>query len=150
LRRVATLCREGLAGVALLGALTLACGDSSGEGGSSPPSRTTDSTLKVTLDEWEIDAPAEAASGAVELDVSNEGRSPHELLVVRSELPADQLPRTSNRADEDRLEVVGRLKELRRGESGRAALELAPGRYVLLCNIPGHYPLGMRTALTVR
>ena len=29
-------------------------------------------------------------------------------------------------------------------------LTLAPGRYELICNLPGHYAAGMFTELTVR
>lgn len=33
--------------------------------------------------------------------------------------------------------------------SGWVTLDLQPGRYELLCNLPGHYRAGMYTELTV-
>ena len=35
------------------------------------------------------------------------------------------------------------------GSSSWATLELKPGRYELVCNLPGHYSAGMYTVLTV-
>ena len=35
------------------------------------------------------------------------------------------------------------------GSAGWVTLDLAPGRYELVCNLPGHYAAGMYTLLTV-
>jgi len=36
------------------------------------------------------------------------------------------------------------------GKTRRLALGLKPGKYVLICNVPGHYQAGMRVGFTVR
>jgi uncharacterized cupredoxin-like copper-binding protein len=54
--------------------------------------------------------------------------------------------------DEDALErdTVGGLEAGKPGKLRTLRLHLVPGRYVLICNMTGHYLGGMHTALTVR
>jgi uncharacterized cupredoxin-like copper-binding protein len=35
------------------------------------------------------------------------------------------------------------------GKSAAVTLDLTPGKYVFICNVAGHYQLGMHTAFTV-
>ncbi|WP_166788289.1 MULTISPECIES: sulfocyanin-like copper-binding protein [Cryobacterium] len=35
------------------------------------------------------------------------------------------------------------------GAASWVTMDLAPGRYEVLCNLPGHYPAGMYSELTV-
>ncbi len=41
------------------------------------------------------------------------------------------------------------MPETEPGESGQVTLHLNPGTYILFCNIPGHYAMGMWTLLKV-
>jgi uncharacterized cupredoxin-like copper-binding protein len=45
---------------------------------------------------------------------------------------------------------VGEVSETKAGASKTAAIELKPGQYVFVCNIPGHYKGGMFGRLTVQ
>jgi uncharacterized cupredoxin-like copper-binding protein len=45
---------------------------------------------------------------------------------------------------------LGEVPELDPGKSGRLALRLSRGKYLLLCNVPGHFQLGMHKVLVVR
>ena len=69
--------------------------------------------------------------------------------MIRSDLPADGLSVAGGRVDESGLDVVGRIPEFAGGTSASMTFDLTPGNYVLICNIPGHYGLGMATTLTV-
>jgi uncharacterized cupredoxin-like copper-binding protein len=40
------------------------------------------------------------------------------------------------------------VEDITAGSTRDLTVDLQPGRYVLVCNIPGHYKLGMHTALT--
>jgi uncharacterized cupredoxin-like copper-binding protein len=91
------------------------------------------------------------AAGSVALNIKNNGPSAHELLAFRTDLPEDQLPLGSDgRINEDALpKVVDTDTDLPSGTTRRLNAPLAPGRYVLACNLQNHYRLGMHTALTV-
>ena len=65
----------------------------------------------------------------------------------RTHLPP-QLPTTGDaKAKEDGL--VKQVKSLPVGKVSVVTADLAAGKYVIICNIAGHYQLGMRAALTV-
>ncbi len=119
-----------------------------GRGGEEITGEITD--VEVALAEFSV-APAapSARAGGVRFRATNTGTAPHELAVVRTELAPDALPVSGPAVDETQVEVVGRVDLLPAGEAGEATFNLASGPYVLICNVPGHYALGMRTAFTV-
>jgi uncharacterized cupredoxin-like copper-binding protein len=41
------------------------------------------------------------------------------------------------------------VEEREPGQSGDLSAELQPGKYVLFCNVPGHFMAGMWAVLTV-
>lgn len=107
-------------------------------------------TISVVTKEWAVEAPAEAAAGTVAFDVHNEGSVDHQLTLVRTDLAADALPTESAVVPESAAEVVGMIEDLGVGAEATASFELEAGNYVLFCNVPGHYDLGMRTGITVQ
>jgi uncharacterized cupredoxin-like copper-binding protein len=91
-------------------------------------------------------------AGKVTFDVVNDSKDIiHEMVV--SPLSADQadLPYIADeyKVDEDAAGHVGEVAELEPGKSGSLSVDLKPGRYILYCNIPGHFVGGMWTILTV-
>src|SRR6516165_6069059 len=90
-------------------------------------------------------------AGSVAFNVTNQGPSSHELLAFRTDLPEDQLPLgPDGRIAEDALpKVLDTDTDLPAGTQRHLSESLAPGRYVLVCNLPGHYKLGMHTVITV-
>jgi uncharacterized cupredoxin-like copper-binding protein len=90
-------------------------------------------------------------AGSVRLRVRNAGPSTHEFVVVRSALPADQLPIAADglSVDEDRVAPIGELDEVEAGATDALTLALTPGRYVLFCNLEGHYLIGMSASIEV-
>jgi mono/diheme cytochrome c family protein/plastocyanin len=107
-------------------------------------------SVAVDLVEWSVTAgqPSVEADG-VTFNVTNGGAVTHELVVIRSDLAADMLPVDGGEVDESALDVVGHIPEFSGGTSESVTLDLTPGNYVLICNIPAHYGLGMSTTLTV-
>ena len=45
---------------------------------------------------------------------------------------------------------MGEVAETAAGKSGSVTLTLKPGKYVLLCNVPGHFLAGQYTTFTVK
>ena len=106
------------------------------------------STVRVTETEMKISAsPRHVPAGEVALVVTNRGSIDHELVVVRSN-GSTSLPVKHFKADEGNR-VVDEV-ELKAGETGRLTMNLSPGKYILICNVLGHYQLGMHTLLTAR
>ena len=107
------------------------------------------SAVPVALDEWKL-VPAQLSvrPGRIALIVRNDGEMDHELVVVRSDLHHHRLAVSGGRAVER-----GRVAELPLIPSGatrRLTLTVRPGKYVLLCNLLGHYQAGQYAALRVR
>lgn len=107
--------------------------------------------VPVTERDFHISAPKRIPAGDVVLSVKNRGPDDHELILVkagRSHLPyrADGMT-----VDEDAVErsTVGALEPGAPG-TRRLRVRLTPGRYLLLCNMAGHYIGGMDRKLEVR
>lgn len=110
-----------------------------------------ETTVKATLSEFKIVIDKTSAkSGKVTIDAKNDGAVAHEIVVVRTDLAPDALPMASGGiVDETKVESLGEIEEFDAGSSESATFTLAPGKFVLLCNVAGHYTAGMHTAFTV-
>ena len=124
-----------------LAVLTGACG-----GGAAEP--TEQPTLSVELTDFAVKAdPGTVKAGHVVFAIRNRAAMAHELTVIRTDLAPDALPIDGGKAKDDGK--VGGISNISAGVSRKLALELPAGHYDLICNVPGHYQLGMRAALTV-
>jgi len=89
------------------------------------------------------------AAGKVTFATTNAGSMPHEMVVLRTDIAADKLPE----GDGGKAKEVGRIAAVPQMAPKSATqyitLDLKPGTYVLLCNVPGHYSLGQYVAFTV-
>lgn len=103
--------------------------------------------VAVSLTEWSVSpAPTTIADGPVTFQVSNEGAAIHNFRVFATDLAPDSLPVAVDRVDEesDQLEVLGGIAgAIQPGETQTATVDLPPGSYVLVCNVPTHYQTGM-------
>lgn len=108
--------------------------------------------VRIQLKDFRIEAPARVRSGEVELIARNSGPTDHELLVVAES--EDDLPLRADglTVDEDALgsRVASSFEPFHGGSRDVLRTTLRPGRYVLLCNMSGHYLGGMRAELEVR
>jgi uncharacterized cupredoxin-like copper-binding protein len=88
-------------------------------------------------------------AGTVKFGIKNEGNMEHSFELIRTDLPFDKLPTTADaKAKEDGL--IKQVKSLPVGKVSVVSADLAAGKYVVICNVAGHYQLGMRAALTVQ
>ena len=105
--------------------------------------------VNATLKEFAVNTTAaRAASGRVTFHVRNTGTITHEFVVLRTDHPAGSLPLSNGRADE--AGNVGETGDLAPGAAKTITLNLKPGHYALICNLPSHYLAGQHTDLTVR
>ena len=95
-------------------------------------------------------------AGTVKISTPNQGQLPHELVLLKTNRAPNSLPTLSNgEVDEEGLEAKGvespgEIEDVGPGETKSAALKLTPGKYVMICNLPGHYKQGMYGTLTVK
>jgi uncharacterized cupredoxin-like copper-binding protein len=133
------------------GVAVLVLSFSTGCGGDDSGSARSAQRIDVVEKDFQIKAPAAVPAGSVDLAVRNEGPIAHELLVVRG--TSHDLPIRADgvTVDEDAIEsrTAAVLEPTQAGESDLSA-DLAPGHYVLLCNMSGHFRAGMHTELQVR
>jgi len=95
----------------------------------------------------------QAAAGKVTFNVTNLSKTViHEMIVAPIKDENTVLPYVDaeNRVDEDKAGDLGEVSELDPGKSGSLTLDMKPGKYLLYCNVPGHYAMGMWTVLTVK
>ena len=117
-------------------ALALAgCGDDSGsdEGASAGP---TALTVKMTDYEFEPDDVAVAQGDAI--TVTNDGGIAHNLTIEKGPDPKDETDKLTG------------TSSFLKGKSARLEVNLPPGRYAMVCTVPGHRELGMVGRLRVR
>jgi uncharacterized cupredoxin-like copper-binding protein len=88
-------------------------------------------------------------AGKVKIGVRNLGTMEHSFEVLKTDLAPDKLPvdGASAKAKEDGK--VGEIKSIAAGKSAAVTIDLTPGKYVFICNIAGHYQIGMHTGFTV-
>jgi uncharacterized cupredoxin-like copper-binding protein len=136
-----------------------------GNGGSTTPATASASggeeaserTVDVTEKDFAIGAASsEIDAGTVTFDITNRGPSIHEFVVLRTDDEASKLPTTKDEngipiVDEDAksLHPVDEQEDIAAGSTTSLTVDLKPGRYVAICNLPGHYQQGMYASFTV-
>jgi uncharacterized cupredoxin-like copper-binding protein len=105
-------------------------------------------SVSVTLKEFKVLAPKSSKAGSVTFVVHNKGKLSHEFVVVKTNLAPGKLPIRGQRAK--LTGVKGLIKPFKPGQTKKLTLKLPAGKYVLLCNLPGHYKFGQRTGFSVQ
>jgi uncharacterized cupredoxin-like copper-binding protein len=82
-------------------------------------------------------------AGKVTFTATNSGNLVHELMVERMPIKFDAPNQPTESA------AQGMIDDMDPGKSGQMTLKLTPGKYMLFCNVPGHYAGGQHTVLTV-
>jgi uncharacterized cupredoxin-like copper-binding protein len=109
----------------------------------------------ITVDKDTVQA------GKTTFVIDNVGTMHHEMAIYKTDLAPGELPLTAEgTVDEEKAGLVAeavytqplRGDEDHRIRDGRGVdytVDLPPGKYVLLCNLPGHYKAGQFVAFTV-
>ncbi|TFC30815.1 hypothetical protein E3O55_07490 [Cryobacterium sp. MDB1-18-2] len=99
------------------------------------------------------------SSGTVSFLATNDGSISHELVILP--LAASQVAGSRSISGEHKIDETASLGEasatckagegtgIAPGSAGWVTLDLPPGRYEVICNLPGHYAAGMYQELTV-
>ena len=138
--------------------LLAACGTAGGTGSTTvnvtsaptvnPNARTVNATLtdsKIVLDQSIV------PSGTITFNVKNSGTMVHEVVVLKTDVAADKIaadPDEPGKMSEDGSQ--GESGDLNPTDAKTFTLNLQPGNYVLICNQPAHYLLGMHIAFIVK
>ena len=144
-----------LAALLVAGALVaIGCGEDRGASSTSTSTTAGSSSggqeIEVGLNEWKVTVEAPSVGkGDVKFEADNEGKTPHELVVVKSDTKAGDLKVEGGKAKIDG-ETLGTASNVGPGEHKDVEVELEAGHYILLCNLPGHYEQGMSTDLDVQ
>ena len=90
-------------------------------------------------------------AGTITFHITNSSAAElHEFVIIRTDLTAAQLPLDADgNVAEDQLSSPGEKGDIAAGQGGDLALALPAGRYLFICNQPGHFNAGMHTVFTV-
>lgn len=115
----------------------------------SPADNEASAVVSLTLTEWKL-TPGQVTvrPGRISFVVRNDGTMAHEFVVLKSHLHHHTLKVKGGKAVETTR--VGRIRQIPSGTSKRITLKVPAGKYVLLCNMLGHYQAGQYAALRVR
>ncbi len=99
---------------------------------------------RVTLNELEV------ATGPVLFEVKNVSVDlVHEIEVFSNATEGALLPVVNTVADTSGLTLLDEVEDVVPGSSASLAVNLEPGTYLIICNLPEHYDSGMWAYLTV-
>ncbi len=135
-----------------------------------PPSNSVKQSLDVTVSDMGMmmnrarrmvlsASPSTLVSGKVNILVTNFGMRTHEVVILplaNGQSAGQRIVGTDGKVDE--TGSVGEVSNncnagvgegILPGSRGWATVDLAPGRYELICNLPGHYAAGMYYELQV-
>jgi uncharacterized cupredoxin-like copper-binding protein len=110
-----------------------------------------DVDLAVTMKDYRVELSVDTLkAGTVKIGVKNSGGMEHSFELIKSDLPFDKLPIDSGAAKAKEDGLIKQVKSIGVGKVATLTADLAAGNYVVICNVAGHYQLGMRVALAVR
>ena len=91
--------------------------------------------------------------GAVRFNVTNLASAlVHEVIIARITDPNQKLAydESEARVTDDALQTLGSINEIDPSKSASLTIDLRPGKYLLYCNLPGHFMAGMWTLIDVK
>jgi len=117
--------------------------------GAAPAKQTApDTVINAQLGEMFIRLSANTApAGKVTFNAVNSGSVMHEMVVIRTDKPADKLGAGARVPETG---AIGETGDVKVGEKKSVSFKMKPGHYALICNLPGHYAGGMRTDFNVQ
>lgn len=102
-------------------------------------------TIYVQLgDFWAGPTVSVTRPGKVTFVARNVGKVPHELMVERMPMKFE------SPMSPDENAAQGMIADMQPGHTGRMTMRLRAGKYMLFCNLPGHYASGQHMVFTVK
>ena len=91
-----------------------------------------------------------APAGKVTFNGENVGSVGHEMVVIKTDKPAGDLPVKDGEVDE--TGSIGEIgpEEFKPGDKASVTFDMKAGHYALICALPGHYQAGMYEDFTVQ
>src|SRR5262245_59585899 len=124
-------------------------------GGGSTGSGWSSGSVQVTEKDFTVAGPPSIQSGAVTFSIQNDGPSVHEFVIMKTDVATPSLPTTTEDGqkvlDEEssELQAVDEAEDIAPGTTASLPVTLAPGNYIMFCNIAGHYAQGMISSFSV-
>jgi len=109
-------------------------------------------SVDVTMTDYEMQLSTDTVkAGDIVFHIQNDSEiTTHEFVVVQTESMAADLPVGEDLlVDESLFTPVDEVEDMLPGDSADLPVTLTPGHYILLCNIAGHYQLGMHADFNV-
>jgi len=100
----------------------------------------------IGLAEWSVAAPGAMRAGTSQLTIVNNGSRAHELLIFKSDRDPAAYPTDAAgdiKEEGAGVSLVSDGENIDPGGSQTRTVDLTPGKYLLACNIPGHFKRGM-------
>jgi uncharacterized cupredoxin-like copper-binding protein len=154
--------RLAIAAALVAGAGVFAIGCGGGDDGTTTQAQTTATSasqggaLEINMgDYFFVPSDATATAGSVTIKAPNNGKVVHELVLAKTSSDPAELPTTADGAvDEAKLEAqgedAGEIADVAPGDTKQGTFKLTPGKYVMFCNVPGHYARGMYGTLSAK
>ena len=117
--------------------------------------------MNVTLAEWSITTdPNTVPKGPIEFTIKNNGQKQHDLVILRTNIPPDQLPTKSDGSVDTGatdIKIEHTVDAIDSGDTTGRTFQMDPGTYVLISNLvddengtkTAQYGRGMHTSFTV-
>jgi uncharacterized cupredoxin-like copper-binding protein len=88
-------------------------------------------------------------AGTIKFGIRNNGTMVHDFDLYKTDLAFDKLPTDGGTAKVKMDGLVKQMINISAQRSTTLSADLTAGSYVIICNVAGHYQLGMRAALKV-
>ncbi len=161
-----------VAATGVLMSLAVACSDDSDNGGNAtateslagtptemagetPGETMTEGAIHISEAEYSITgldgaAIESPAAGHVTFEVHNDGEVEHSFYVFKTDTDEGSLPLSGTKVDEAQAgDKLGEIETIASGSIETLSVDLTAGKYVLICNVAGHYTEGMHAAFDV-
>jgi len=118
--------------------------------GGEPAKMPDDVNVIVEMRDYKIELNvATVKAGPVKFGIRNAGGMEHSFELIKTDLAADKLPVDTGQAKAKEDGLLKQVKSIAPGKVAVVTANLEVGSYVIICNLAGHYQLGMRAALLV-
>ena len=110
--------------------------------------------VQASTVDFKVLMPTTLDTGKHTIGYTNNGAVPHEIVIFKTALSANHLPLSGDGDVNEESPLLTNVADSGNalkagGTKSFTTSSLVPGHYVAVCNLPGHYRLGMRLNVTV-